>query len=906
MRLQDLDGLGPVLPRMDAAHLARAQKLLDVIMASVAQQEHMHQTQQAPDDDAKAPAPNDMWVMASLFAILSGIELERERDRENGGPDLAPASITLRDLLSACHVGLSAFLTSFTGLFNMLILDLSPDLLTRANVLKERLTIASILFTKYDQLWSAFVSTEPGSPRKAHLFKAGWLLFLIARSRLHMSNAGLGDLYYLLLAVLQLVISKVHVRSVEAEIAAALSSLGSPHAQSPHTILEKLCAKPHVNRIDVERAMAKLEKEMQGLEDAGVLASTATETYSSIFSDALLPGNVAKLETHYHTTYVLRVYDLDESIFADHELKQSLIGPPPPQREPTPAPFAPSSQNSSSFEQAWQWQGQVPPTKAPGSATKSPSVLLPKRSPSVLQTPVTAAVETNNWIRHTLSSLPAHPSEKLLTYFGGCVQAPTAKDMVLSLIHELSTKVGTLHRPSTRLLLPLGATQPPPSQVQGSLGKTKTMGVGLYYRVLESLLDAEADRLHTSDFSSLLTNAAFHKALFACSMEVVLKAHSLVTLAFPHILGTCDVSAFDFGKILESFVKRAPSLPSELKRHMRDLEQTVLDSLVWQSRSGLYALLAADEATPARFCMLQLFFRKVLALAANRIYALGQHLQLDATYLNQIWTSVKECISNHAELLRDRHVDHVILCSFYGVCKVNHVVPEVTFKRVLEAYKRTYPASAKAAIVREIPLDKPSIKGDVIKFYNRCYIPTLKAFLLQFQLHDRQEAAANAVTPFVQHLPHVGVSDNEVIAEAATAAVERLLHTHGSVQRPPAPKVEIQSLAEIQSLPRPSQRSSPKRVLSSNVYISPLRQIRQPRTALTPRTHALYAFGESPARDLALINRAVNTKGVRLTLPTLHDAIPEDKSVDDDNDDNDDNDDETESAVSTPKRRRYT
>ncbi|EQC37647.1 hypothetical protein SDRG_05238 [Saprolegnia diclina VS20] len=905
MRLQDLDGLGPVLPRMDAAHLARAQKLLDVVMASVAQQEHMHQTQQAQDDDdAKPRAANNMWVMASLFAILSGIELERERDRENGGPDLAPTRITLRDLLSACHVGLSAFLSSFTGLFNMLILDLSPDLLTRANVLKERLTIASILFTKYDQLWSTFVSAEP-SPRKAHLFKAGWLLFLIVRSRLHMSNAGLGDLYYLLLAVLQLVISKVHVRSVEAEIAAALSSLGSPHGQSPHNILEKLCAKPHVNRVDVERAMAKLEKEMQSLEDAGVLASAATETYamgSSMFSDALLPENVAKLDAHYHTTYVLRVYDLDEAIFVDPALKASLIGPPPPQVEPTPAPFAPLGQNSSSFEQAWQWQGQVPPTKAPGSATKSPSVLLPKRSPSVLQTPVTAAVETNNWIRHTLASLPAQPSEKLLAYFGGCTQAPTAKDSVLSLIADLSTKVGTLHRPSTRLLLPLGANQPPPSQVEGSLGKTKTMGVGLYYRVLESLLDAEADRLHTTDFSSLLTNTAFHKALFACSMEVVLKAHSLVTLAFPHILATCDVSAFDFGKILESFVKRAPSLPSELKRHMRDLEQTVLDSLVWQSQSGLYTLLATDEATPARFCMLQLFFRKVLALAANRIYALGQHLKLDAMYLNQIWTSVKECISNHAELLRDRHLDHVILCSFYGVCKVNHVAPEVTFKRVLDAYKRTYPSSAKASIVREIPLDKPAVKGDVIKFYNRCFIPTLKAFLLQFQLHDRQEAAADAVTPFVQHLPNVGVSDNEVIAEAATTAVERLLHTHGS--NAPAPKVEIQSLAEIQSLPRPSQRSSPKRVLSSNVYISPLRQIRQPRTALTPRTHALYAFGESPARDLALINRAVNTNGVRLSLPSLQDSIPEDKSVD--GDDEDEDEDETESCVSTPKRRRYT
>ncbi|OQR86989.1 hypothetical protein ACHHYP_09624 [Achlya hypogyna] len=891
MRLQDIDGLRAVLARLDEAHLSRAQKLLDVIKVSVAQQEHLHLAQQAPDEpsgegsvDATTPKTQDnMWAMAALFAILTGHELERARDRENGRAETGPlpAEVTLRDLLAGCGVGLSAFLTSFTGLFNMLILDLSPDLLTRANLLKERLTIATILFAKYEQLWVAHAGPEI-SQRKQQLFKAGWLLFLIVRTRLHMANAGLGELYYLLLSVLQLVISRVNVRSVEAEIAAALSSLGSPHGQSAHVILERLIAKPEVSRSDVEKAIAKLEKEIEALEAAGVLASAPAESYalgSTMFNEAYLPRNVAQLEAHYLATVVCHVYDLDEGVFADPALKQSLIGPPPPEVKPTPAPLLPVGQNTSSFEQAWQWQAELPPAKLPSSA-KSP--LLPKRSPLVAQTPVTAAVETNNWIRGTLANLPAAPSEKLLQYLANCLQAPQCKELVLGLVDDLSKKLTTLPRPSARLLLPLGTTQPPPSQVEGSLGKTKHMGVGLFYKVLEALLDAEAIRLQTTDFSSLLSNVAFHKALFACSMEVVLKAHSLVTLAFPQILTTVDVSAFDFGKVLESFVKRAPALPSELKRHMRDLEQTVLDSLVWQSHSGLYALFST--AVENRFCLLQLFFRKVLALAANRIHALGTHLALDLVYLNQVWTCVKECISNHQELLRNRHLDHLILCSFYGVCKVNRVVPEVTFKRVTDAYKRTYPAAAKSSIIREIPLDH-GVKGDVIKFYNRCFIPTLKGFLLQFQLHERQQAAADAVMPFVTALPHA-VSDNDVIAEAATAAVERILN-HAA--QPPA---EIASLAEIQSLPRPSQRSSPKRVLSSNLYISPLRQVRQPRTAVTPRTHALYAFGESPARDLALINRAVNTQVVKVGGLTPLPSLPDDESVDED-------------SEATPKRRRH-
>ncbi|OQS04311.1 hypothetical protein THRCLA_03444 [Thraustotheca clavata] len=876
MRLDELIDGRSLLDRMGPELEAKVQKLLSIIEASVLQQEHLHLAQHALDDGMmEGKGQRNVWAMAAFFAILNGEQV----------PEKAK-TITLCELLKGCKIGLSVFLNSFTNLCNMLILDLGPDLMTRANILKERLTIASVLFTKYEQLWNTSVQMDL-APRKRNMFEAGWLLFLIVRSRLNMCSAGLGELYYMLLAVLQLVITKVNARSVEAEIAAALSSLGSPNGQSAHTIIEQLCAKPMVNRADVDNAIEKLEKEIQVLETTGVLELPPAESYSlgsTMFNDAILPQNIEKLRTHYQITTVKHVYDLDESIFVNAELKKQLVGPPPPQVEPSPAPFAPTAPSASSFEQAWQWQGQPPPNKQPA---KSP--LIPKRSPSIAQTPVTAAVETSNWVRSTLAALPTSPSEKLLNYFDNCVQAPQCKDLVVTLITEQSNQITSVYRPSQRILLPMGSSQSPTSQVEGSLGRTKLLGIGLYYRVLEALLDAEADRRQTSDHSMLLSNTAFHKALFACSMEVVLKAHSLVTLAFPQILTTCGVSAFDFGKILESFVKRAPQLPSELKRHLRDLEQTVLDSLVWQSNSGLYALLTESSSSehsvnPGRFSILQIFFRKVLALAANRIYALGQHLKLEAKYLNQIWTCVKECISTYQELLKDRHLDHLILCSFYGVCKVNHVLPEVTFKRVLEAYKRTYPSAAKSSIVREIPLGA-NVKGDVIKFYNRCFIPTLKGFLLQFQLHDHQQAAADAVTPFVQPTGHhLGVSDNEVIAEAATLAVERILNNQTSKQQP---KGDIACLAEIQSLPRPSQRSSPKRVLQSNLFISPLRQIRPPRTALTPRTHALYAFGESPARDLALINRAVNTSGIRLPLTQDEDK---DEVVE----------------ISTPKRRRQT
>ena len=34
------------------------------------------------------------------------------------------------------------------------------------------------------------------------------------------------------------------------------------------------------------------------------------------------------------------------------------------------------------------------------------------------------------------------------------------------------------------------------------------------------------------------------------------------------------------------------------------------------------------------------------------------------------------------------HTTQVILCAIYGVCKINQVKPEVTFKRIIEGYKQ--------------------------------------------------------------------------------------------------------------------------------------------------------------------------------------------------------------------------
>jgi hypothetical protein len=127
--------------------------------------------------------------------------------------------------------------------------------------------------------------------------------------------------------------------------------------------------------------------------------------------------------------------------------------------------------------------------------------------------------------------------------------------------------------------------------------------------VLEAILTTEERRMRrvgasggatgTFDFSGLLGNDAFHRAMLACAVEVVLKVKNRVTLLFPKTLGYFGVAAFDMCKVLESFVKHEPTLPRMLRHHMSNVEERILDTLAWRPGSHLFALVATARGQAA-------------------------------------------------------------------------------------------------------------------------------------------------------------------------------------------------------------------------------------------------------------------------------------------------------------------
>lgn len=243
------------------------------------------------------------------------------------------------------------------------------------------------------------------------------------------------------------------------------------------------------------------------------------------------------------------------------------------------------------------------------------------------------------------------------------------------------------------------------------------------------------------------------------------------------------------------------------------------------------AIVLCDPASKGERFANTLFFRKLLALAADKVELLCEENQLNVPprLVDLVWVLVHHIIVDRVLMLVDRHLDTIILCSIYAVCKIGSVEPALTFRRIIAVYMARWDQNS-AKVVKAVHCgpDQPPI--NIIEFYNKSFISNNKNFII------------NEIKPHC---------------------------TGGSA--------ELESVFNVTPMPRRPALSPRKVSLSSNVYISPMkdgtkRGIRaraspsvHPGRAssiqarMTPQTKALYAFGESPRKHLEAMNHIINS-----------------------------------------------
>lgn len=199
-----------------------------------------------------------------------------------------------------------------------------------------------------------------------------------------------------------------------------------------------------------------------------------------------------------------------------------------------------------------------------------------------------------------------------------------------------------------------------------------------------------------------------------------------------------------------------------------DQEQTTSTSTTVQTQ---------QQNSKPKVGALGLFFRKFYYLAWIRLKDLCERLRIgDEDILRKIWTCFEYALKNHIYLMKDRHLDQIIMCTIYSMCKITK--RQVTFHEIMQEYR--FQPHCQSHVYRSILLNnKKNIdtelsqqqqkqtpnkngsveyneeRGDIIMFYNQIYVTELKKYILKFQTDDNSpplsplpRKTSNPISPF--------------------------------------------------------------------------------------------------------------------------------------------------------------
>uniref|UniRef100_A0A8C5KAB6 RB transcriptional corepressor 1 n=1 Tax=Jaculus jaculus TaxID=51337 RepID=A0A8C5KAB6_JACJA len=634
----------------------------------------------------------------------------------------------------------------------------------------------SRLLKKYDVLCALYSKLERTSTEinSMLVLKISWITFLLAK----------GKLTILFLLDIKTAVIPINGSPRTPRRGQNRSARIAKQLENDTRIIEVLCKEHECNIDEVKNVYFK--NFIPFMNSLGIVTSNG------------LP-EVESLSKRYEEIY-LKNKDIDARLFLDHD--KTLHIDPTDSFEAKRTP-----QKSNSDEEA----NVIPP-----------------------HTPVRTVMNTIQQLMMILNSASDQPSENLISYFNNCTVNPEGN--ILKRVKD----VGYIFKENFAKAVGQGCAE---------IGTQRyKLGVRLYYRVMESI--------------KLLNDNIFHMSLLACALEVVMATYSRsmsqnldsrTDLSFPWILNVLQLKAFDFYKVIESFIKAEANLTREMIKHLERCEHRIMESLAWLSDSPLFDLIkqskdgeglvdhlestcplnlplqnnhtAADmylspirspkkkgsttlvnsaetQATsafqsqkPLKSTSLSLFYKKVYRLAYLRLNTLCARLLSDHPELEHIiWTLFQHTLQNEYELMRDRHLDQIMMCSMYGICKVKNI--DLKFKIIVTAYKdlpHAVQETFKRVLIREEEYDS------IIVFYNSVFMQRLKTNILQY---------ASTRPPTLSPIPHIPRSPYKF-------------------------------------------SSSPLRIPGGNIYISPLKSpyklsegLPTP-TKMTPRSRILVSIGES-------------------------------------------------------------
>lgn len=626
-------------------------------------------------------------------------------------------------------------------------------------------------YNKFNEIWNA---TGLTLPEFEELKVLAWLLFLVIRQRKVMNKFDIVESACLMLAVINTVVRE----------------------KCTNAQLNSLCSILKTKPIQVEGMMNLVSTALQEL------------TLEGGYQPDSLSSSIDYLSTNYSDN--LSLDDIDERSF----LSQTFLSSPTKKKVPiTPFTKQAISHKQLNSKRAINWDT----IETVNLSARLRDIVLPPASPFVPpSTPMTMAMEMNNWLIEITDAFGT-VSAVLLDISSRCIPNP---------LEDLLLRAENFKGALTDFFKQNGITdvtgrnaeflnQNFGTHLDASSSSTKsnskaTLTIKLYWCVLDHLLTNEDKKQPRSDYLPLLSNDSFHRALLACCLETILFIHNITSISFETVLYLSKVTAFEFWKIINNFLQFSATLPGMIRKHFKEIEVTILSSLGWENESPVHLVVKQIVQEPSNDEVSEgfknpnshsydLFFKKVLSYVAHKITEIGDWIGISDAVKEEIWCAAKYLLSEKTELFISRHIDQLIICTIFGVCKVHS---PISFRALLEQYHLLYPNNE--GLMKEIKVND-YLSVDVIKFYNTIYIQNMKDYLTGKNYNGARPriSALNPPSPLKANLTNS-------------------LTYHGN---------------------------SPMRPSTQNF--------------MTPRTKKLWAFGESPSQTLKSINTMIQQRASR-------------------------------------------
>ncbi|XP_039665792.1 retinoblastoma-like protein 2 isoform X1 [Perca fluviatilis] len=292
-------------------------------------------------------------------------------------------------------------------------------------------------------------------------------------------------------------------------------------------------------------------------------------------------------------------------------------------------------------------------------------------------------------------------------------------------------------------------------------------------------------------------------------------------------------------------------------------------------------------SSPLRKGSLSLFFRKVYHLASVRLRDLCVKLDISSELRRKIWTCFEYSLVHCTELMKDRHLDQMLMCAVYVMAKVTK--EDRSFQNIMKCYRTqpqavsdvyrsvlisgrrrrhsgsndsnkhrspTDPSQSPAGgDISPVPVRSSSTlpppqpgsapctpntssssvgggeeeRGDLIHFYNNVYIKQLRGFAVRY---STSSPSASVETPPLCPYPTLRTGSPRRMLLSSKHSIYISPHKTGSAPTPPSARDKIyyyicssppNRLQEINSMIRTGETPTRKRSLALDEETSPKR-----------------------------------------------------------------------------------